>query len=275
MTVVSAFLVPGSPLPQLRPDVAPWGRLADAMRVAGQALAASRPDCVLVYSTQWMAVLDQLWITRARSTGVHVDENWHEFGELPFDILSDVPLAQACVDACGSAGVHARGVDYDGFPIDTGTIAASTMMGFGSQGLPVSIAANNLYHDGAQTEALGRLAAECAGRQGKRVAVLGIGGLSNSMFREPVEPKHDRILSESDDAWNQRMLGLLESGDVDALREQIPHYAREARVDMGFKHFHWVLGALKGTIKRAEVLEYAPLYGSGGAVVQFVGDEAG
>ncbi|MFD4838428.1 tRNA U-34 5-methylaminomethyl-2-thiouridine biosynthesis protein [Achromobacter sp. NPDC058515] len=270
MTVVSAFLVPGSPLPQLRPDVAPWGRLACAMRAAGAALAASRPDCVLVYSTQWMAVLDQLWITRARSIGLHVDENWHEFGELPFDIASDAPLAQACVQACATAGVHARGVDYDGFPVDTGTIAASTMMGFGGTSLPTVIAANNLYHDGAQTEALGRLAAECAGRQGKRVAVLGIGGLSNSMFREPVELEQDRIISEADDAWNRRILDMMEAGDAAGLRDQIPHYAREARADMGFKHFYWVLGALDGRLQGARVLEYAPLYGSGGAVVEMM-----
>jgi len=74
-TVACAFLVPGSPLPQLKPDVAPWGRLRTALEQAGQTLRDTRPDCVLVYSTQWMAVLDQLWITRPRSTGIHVDEN--------------------------------------------------------------------------------------------------------------------------------------------------------------------------------------------------------
>ena len=61
MTVVSAFLVPGSPLPQVRRDNAPWGALADALDKAGQALRLSNADTIVFYSTQWIAVLDQLW----------------------------------------------------------------------------------------------------------------------------------------------------------------------------------------------------------------------
>ncbi|CUJ49337.1 MULTISPECIES: tRNA U-34 5-methylaminomethyl-2-thiouridine biosynthesis protein [Achromobacter] len=269
MTLVSAFLVPGSPLPQLRSDVAPWGRLHQALRAAGESLAASRPDVVLVYSTQWMAVLDQLWITRARSTGVHVDENWHEYGELPFDIASDTGLAQACVQGCRDAGIHARGVDYDQFPIDTGTITVSTLMGFGTDKLPVTLAANNLYHDNAQTEQLSRIALQAAAAQGKRAAVIGIGGLSNTMFREPVAPESDRLISQTDDDWNRRMLALLESGDAGKLRELMPEYAGQAKAEMGFKHMSWLLGALGDRFRGANVLEYAPLYGSGGAVVEF------
>lgn len=267
MTIVSAFLVPGSPLPQLRPDIAPWGRIRDALARAGKSLAESKADCVLVYSTQWFAVLDQLWITRARSTGVHVDENWHEFGEQPFDIHSDSVLAQRCVQACNAAGIKTRGVDYDHFPIDTGTITASALMGFGSVNLPMVAAANNLYHNAEQTEQLGAIAAAAA--QDKRVAVVGIGGLSNSMFREHIDLEKDHILSETDDAWNRRVLALMESGDVDALREILPEYAAQARPDMGLKHFYWLLGAMNGSFTKATVHEYAPLYGSAGAVVEF------
>jgi len=270
VTIVSAFLVPGSPLPQLRGDVPPWRRLASAMREAGQVLAGSKPDVVLVYSTQWMAVLDQLWINRAKSTGLHVDENWHEFGDLPFDISSDVELAEACVQGCRQGGVHAKGVDYDGFPIDTGTITAATLMGFGTPDLPVVIAANNLYHSPRQTEALGRIASRAADAAGKKVAVVGIGGLSYSMFREPIDPSADHIISEGDDRWNRRILQLIEAGAVDELRSAIPQYASEARVDMGFKHFFWILGALDGRFSSARIHEYSPLYGSGGTIVEFV-----
>ncbi len=269
MTIVSAFLVPGSPLPQLRSDVAPWGRLNQALQAAGKALAASRPDVVLVYSTQWMAVLDQLWITRARSTGLHVDENWHEYGELPFDIASDAGLAEACIQGCRDAGIHARGVDYDQFPIDTGTITVSTLMGFGSERLPMTLAANNLYHDNAQTEQLSEIAMQAAAAQNKRAAVIGIGGLSNTMFREPVEPDSDHVISQADDEWNRRMLALLEGGDADQVRKLVPEFAGQAKAEMGFKHMSWLLGAMGGRFRGANVLEYAPLYGSGGAVVEF------
>jgi len=267
VTIVSAFLVPGSPLPQLRPDIGPWGRIREGFARAGRALAESKPDSVLIYSTQWFAVLDQLWITRERSTGVHVDENWHEFGEQKFDIHSDTDLARQCVEACNAAGIKTRGVDYDQFPVDTGTITATTLMSIGSTELPVVVAANNLYHSAEQTEQLGAIASAAA--QDKRVAVVGIGGLSSSMFRENIDMNTDHIVSEADDKWNRRVLGLMEAGDIDALRAALPQYAADARPDMGLKHFYWLLGAMNGNFKKATVHEYAPLYGSGGAVVEF------
>ena len=127
MSVVSAFLVPGSPLPLVKRDNPCWGELASAMEAAGERLRASKPDAVLLYSTQWLAVLDELWQTRERSTGVHVDENWHEYGDLPFDIRADHELAEACVAAVTSAVVRSKEVDYDQFPIDTGTIVAANI----------------------------------------------------------------------------------------------------------------------------------------------------
>ena len=69
MSVVSAFLVPGSPLPYVQRDNPPWGEIANAMETAGKALAASAPDLIVIYSTQWIAVLDQLWQTRVGLAG--------------------------------------------------------------------------------------------------------------------------------------------------------------------------------------------------------------
>jgi len=269
MTVVSAFLVPGNPLPCLKPDALTWGRLVGAMQRAGRALAASRPDAVLVYSTQWFAVLDQQWLTRPRSQGIHVDENWYEFGEMPYDIHADAELAYACVAGSPKQGVHARGINYDQFPIDSGTISACTLLGMGTESTPLVVASNNLYHNGETTEKLAALAVQCAAEQNKRVAVVGIGGLSGSLFRTEIEPHADRLASQQEDEWNQKVLRLIEAGDISQLRQLLPDYTREARVDMGFKHFHWVLGALHGRFMGARVHGYGPIYGSGAAVIEF------
>jgi len=269
MPVVSAFLVPGSPLPHLKPDNLAWGRIGAAFQRVGRALAASRPDAVLVYSTQWIAVLDQQWLTRRRSQGTHVDENWHEFGTQTFDITADTELAHACVAGSARIGVHARGVNYDGFPIDSGTITACALMDMGSAERPLVVASNNLYHSAAETEKLGALAVGCANEQGKRVAVVGIGGLSNTMFRQQIDIRSDHLSSAEDDKWNQRILQLIESGDVAQLRHTLPDYVKLAKPELGFKHFHWILGALNGRFNSARVHGYGPLYGSGGAVVEF------
>lgn len=269
MTVVAAYLVPGNPLPLLKPEVPAWGRLAAAMQRVGRTLAAARPDAVLLYSTQWFAVLDQLWLTRPLSSGLHVDENWYEFGDMPHDIYSDVQLAEACVEGSPSVGVKARGINYDQFPIDSGTVSACTLLDIGTSSRPVVMGSNNLYHDAATTEKLAGMAVECARKQGKRLAVVGVGGLSGSLFREVIDPRTDRIHNKEDDQWNQRILRLIESANIEELRKEIPEFAKNARADMGFKHFYWLLGALGGRFHGARVHEYKPVYGTGAAVVEF------
>ncbi len=267
--VVSAFLVPGSPLPYLRPDNPPWRDLASGYRAAGAALRNSKPDAVITYSTQWIAVLDQLWQTRPHLTGVHVDENWYEYGDLPFDITVDAKLAQECVEGSPEAGVRARAVDYDAFPIDTGTIVMAGMM-FDGDTTPLVIGANNLYHDGTTTEKLAAMAVAKADAQQKRVAIVGIGGLSGSIFRHEIDIANDKIYSDVDDRHNRNVLALLERADVDALSAAVPGYAKDAKADMGLKHLSWVLGGLGGRYARATVHAYGPVYGSGAAVVEFV-----
>ena len=265
MTVVAAFLVPGHPLPLLQPDNPPWQPLVAGYAAAADALAAARPDAILVYSTQWIAVLDQLWQLRAHSVGVHVDENWHDRGDLAVDIRVDVDLGQACLAGCAGIGVKARGVDYAGFPIDTGTIVADTLLNRDRS--PLVIAANNLYHDFAMTERLGAMAAASAAAQGKRVAVIGIGGLSGSYFDHDIDFADDAIRHAGDDDANRIFLDALTGGTA-TTRAALDAYVAVAKPDMGLKHLAWLIGATGG-FTRAQVLGYGPTYGAGAAVVQF------
>jgi 2-aminophenol/2-amino-5-chlorophenol 1,6-dioxygenase alpha subunit len=268
MTVVAAFLVPGSPLPFVRPNNPPWAILAEAMQQARQALAKVQIDTLVVYSTQWIAVLDQLWLTRAHMQGLHVDENWHEYGDLPFDIHIDVELTKAIIAVTPEIEIRSKGVDYDAFPIDTGTIVAANLLNPDS-GVPLTVTSNNVYHSWESTYGLGRLAGEQAARLGRRVAVLGIGGLSGSAFRHNIEISDDHIATKSDDDWNKNILHLMTTGKAAELIEACPNYAAEAKVDMGFKHCAFILGALGGSFRNATVHGYGPLYGAGGAVVEF------
>ncbi len=268
MPLVAAYLVPGSCLHYLRPAVRPWAPLAEAHGVAARNLAAARPDVIIVYSTQWIAVLDELWQTRAHVQGLHVDENWYEFGDLPHDLKIDTTLARACIAATSAFGVRSKGVDYDGFPIDTGTIVAN---GFLNQTLqaPLVIAANNVYHDWQKTELLGACAAAQADELGRRYAVIGVGGLSGTIFRKEIALDTDHIASAEDDDWNRRLLAQLALPDGDALRELCAQYAGAARADMGMKHLAFILGAMGTRFNGARTLAYGPSYGSGAAVIEF------
>ena len=268
MPIVSAFLVPGSPLPYVKRDNPPWEKIAAGYEAARQALESSKPDVLLVYSTQWIAVLDQLWQTRPRVTGVHVDENWHEYDDLPYDIKIDTSLARACVRAATKAGVKSKAVNYDGFPIDTGTIVAANFLNPNGT-MPMLIASNNLYHDFALTRKLGRLAAVEARSQKKRVAVIGVGNLSGAFFRGKIDIREDKIVAPKYDRWNKHILALMNDGDVHGLLAAVPAFANRGKAEMGFKHYAWVLGAVGGKFVGATVHAYGPLYGAGGAVVEF------
>jgi len=266
--VVCALLVPGSPLPVLDRDNPAWKPMAEGWRAAREALAASRPDVIVLYSTQWLAVLDELWQGRPRISGQHVDDNWHEYGAMRYDLRIDTNLARACVAAADEAGVHSKLVDYEGFPIDSGTITAMHFLN-PHKDIPVLIAANNIYHDWEATRRLGELAVEQAILQGKRVAVVGVGGLSGTTFREEIDPATDHIASQNDDTWNQEILRLMEQGRFDDLIAEIPRFAKEARADFGMKHLAWILGATGGRLAGAKVHAYGPAYGAGTAVVEF------
>jgi len=268
MAIVSAFLIPGSPLPYVQRDNPPWAAMADAMDKAGVALAASKPDTIAIYSTQWLAVLDQLWQVRPNPTGLHVDENWHEYGDLPFDMRTDTALTEAAIAMTDGYGIRSKGVDYDQFPVDTGTIVASNFLDPDNK-LQTLVTANNLYHDWDITVNLGRVVREAAEKLERRVAIVGVGGLSGSFFRHVIDIADDHIASDGEDEWNRRMLGLLEAGDMEAINGACPEYAQQAKVEMGFKHFAFILGGIGGTFASATVHHYGPLYGAGGAVVEF------
>ncbi len=267
--VVGAYLVSGSPLLALARQEPLYEELRRGYARVARDIEELQPDTLVIYSTRWYAVLDQLWQGRARLTGLHVDENWHELGELRYDITSDVSLARACVRAAQRAGIHSKLVDYAGFPIDSGTVTAQALAN--PEGTVASlVVANNLYHDAERTRTLGEIVAAQATAQGKRVVVLAVGELSGSLFRDERPLAEDTVATATDDESNRRILGLISARELDELQRQLPEYLTHAKVDMGFKHFSFALGALGGRLGAAEVYAYGPQYGSGAAVVRLL-----
>lgn len=267
--VVGAYLVPGSPLLALTQDVPAYEGLLAGMAQVAREIDELQPDTLVIYSTRWMAVLDQQWQGRARIAGLHVDENWHEHGELRYDLTSDVSLARACVKAANRSGIHSKLVDYAGFPVDSGTLSVNALVNPDGR-FPTLVLANNIYLDFDKTRALGELAASQAALQGKRVVVLAVGELSGTAFRDERALQDDAIASSTDDDWNRRILRLLERRELEELMRQLPDYVAQARVDMGFKHLAFALGALGGRLGKVRVLAYGPQYGQGAAVVRLL-----
>jgi len=268
MSIIASFLVPSSPLTYFRSDNPPWQPTAEALQEAGRRIAEMNPDVLLVYSTTWQAVMDQLWQARKLQQGTHVDHNWFELGELSYDFQIDTELAQSCVTAATDSGIKSKPVDYDQFPIDTGTIVAMHFLNPNGK-IPVVLASNNLYHDHATVAELGKVASSCATQQNKRAVAITIGELSGSFFRNEINITEDSIFKKSEDDWNRRMLDHLTKGDLKTCEKEMADYNAEARAEYGFKHLQFLLGAMGGSYHQCELLAYGPLYGKGGAVMQF------
>jgi 2-aminophenol/2-amino-5-chlorophenol 1,6-dioxygenase alpha subunit len=231
MAVVSAFLVPAQSAPGF----------AAAFEMAADALVRSQPDVLLVFTTRWQSEGDLQWLTPSEHA--------------PNGFQIDSELAQACI-----AGTRAIGIESSRVMAIAEIDPESLQLN--KAGVPIVIAANNPGHDFNVTERIGGLAAAVAERLKRRVAVIGVGGLS-------MPTDAGEALSDDDDQWNQKILNLIVQGDIYALRCELKEFTAQARADNGFKHFGWVLGALGGVFTGATLHAYGACGAGGGAVLEF------
>lgn len=264
-----AYLVPG--LPHLVSDkaVESWERLSNGFKQAGERVTALRPDVIVLYSTQWISVLGHSFQTNPNPKGLHVDENWYEMGDLPFDLRVDAALGTRAAALASSLGLATKTVNYEGFPLDTGTLVALRFLN-PTSAVPVSIVSCNIYAGQEDSRTLGRALRQAIEESGKRAVVVACTGLSARFFTEEIDPRVDHVSREEDDAWNRRVLELIAQGKNAEVLALSGDYAQAAVVDMGFKAFAWLMGVLDIPAAAGSVLAYGPIWGTGAAVVEYV-----
>lgn len=249
MAIVSAFLIPSMPSPAL----------AAGCALAADALARSAPDVLLVFANSWQSDGDLLWSMPGATDAPSADPQ------------IDAELAEACIAGTRAIGVESAPDIHFTRSVDPASL--DVLRQFNRQGLPVVIAASNVAHDFNRTERLGGLAAAVAQRLKRRVAVVGIGGLSTgspSTGSPSTGAALSPALSDDEDRWNRQILDLIEKGDIYALRCALPQFNEQARADGAFKHFAWILGALSGVFTGAGLHAYGASGAGGAAVIEFV-----
>jgi len=268
-TIQRAYLVPG--LPHLVSDkaVESWETLRRGFRQAGERVKALQPDVLVLYSTQWISVLGHSFQTNPNLKGLHVDENWYQMGDFPFDLRVDTALGTRAAAIAASLGLATKTVNYEGFPLDTGTLVALHFLNPAST-IPVSIVSCNIYAGQEDSLTLGRAMRQAIEESGKRTAVVACSALSGRFFTEEIDPQTDRIAHAEDDTWNRRVLDLIAQGKNAEVLTLSPEYAQAAVADMGFKAFAWLMGVLGTPTTAGGVLAYGPIWGTGAAVVEYV-----
>lgn len=262
-------LVPGLPhllAPRSHPDST---ALATAMGRMGDEMHAAGIRRVLYFSTQWISVLGHMLQARPRMHGMHVDENWHDLqgvDNIAYDFVIDTEFAIRLEQAMAQADFSTKLVDYEGFPVDTGTIVADRLLNRGR--FKTGMLSCCVYSDAAETERLFKVVTEATKGDAVPTALVIVSGLSGRYFTTEIDPREDHISSPSDDTWNRRMLDLLVRQQVTTLDQVQPEFASQCKADMGFKALSVLkgVGAFAGdrTIRQ---LAYGAIYGTGAAVV--------
>ena len=269
--IVKGYIVPGLPHVMLPRDSSGRRELRDACRVAGANALEARPDVLVVFSTQWISVLGHLVQARANPAGLHVDENWYDLGDLPYSFHTDLELARKTIETGTAAGLQVRPVDYEGFPVDTGTIVALNFFN-PKNDVPVVCISCNIYSGREEETKLGKAASDAVRALGRRAVLVASTGLSGHYFTRAINDDDDRIVNADDDAENRKLLGMIGAGRCAEAMDFVPEYAARTGADMQFKSYYWLMGAMGVERTKASVLGYGSIWGSGAAIVEFTPD---
>lgn len=269
--VVKGYVLPGLPHLVLAPNANPgWQKVRHAMDEVRKQIAKINPDVLMIYSTYWPSVIGHQVQARPMLEWTHVDDEFHALGSIPYKIKIDSALAQAYVQCAKNRKLEARTIDYNGFPVDTGSVVVSKLINPDSK-IPEVIVSSNVYSDRAETLVLGKAGRDALEQQGKRAVAIIVSSLSNRLHEKRIDPKEDKIHSLKDQEWNQKFLEFLEAGRLEDVSQLSRQFHKEARVHKvgNFKPFWWLSSIMgQSNLYAGKVLEYQPIYGSGAAVVE-------
>ena len=270
-----ACIVSGMPHIFLAPDRSPgWKSLHDSYAQLRQRIEESEADLILYFSTQWLSVIGYLFQANPKPTWTLVDMDWHEFGSIPYSFDIDADFAQVYAKHVKALGHHTACVNYQGFPIDTGTVVAQKFLNPDNR-LPVAMVSCNMYSDKNEIMAIGQAAAKALAESGKKAIAVLVSNLSNRFFTQEIDFSQDRISSAKDHEWNLKLCDLFREGRVEDVSQCARDVAREANGDMGFRGIWWLNGLLgQSNHFRGEVLDYQPVYGAGSVLVDLVPTQA-
>ena len=269
--IAFGLYVPPHPHPLLSPEANDgYGRLRAAYDECRKRIEESDADLIIVYSTTWPSIIGHQFQANPNSEWIHVDDDFHYLGSMPYSFTMDAEFAESCVQKAESRGLQARTVNYDAFPIDTGSITALSLLNPDNR-LPATIVSSNMYANRSETIVLGKAIRDALTEGGRKAVVVVVSSLSNRMFTEPIDPSEDRIHSQKDDDWNRKILEFFNDGrleDLSQLSREIHGQIRVQKV-VAYKPAWWMAATMgQHNNYTGEVLAYEALHGSGGAVIQ-------
>ena len=276
--IVESFVVPVHPHTVLAPEQNEgWNRLRQAYDEAAKIITDSGADLLIIYSTTWPSIIGHQLISDPNPEWVMVDHDFHELGSINYSFNIDAEFAERWNAENKTRGLQSRCVNYQGFPIDVGSVVALTLLNPDNK-IPAVIVSSNVYADRSETTVLAKACRDIVKKTGRKAVAITAMSLSNRMFTEHIDPKDDKIHSLKDDEWNRKILEFLGEGrleDVGQLSRTIQQQIRVQKV-VNFKPMWW-LSAMNDNRNNltGKVLAYEAVHGAGCAVVNLNPTESG
>ena len=276
--IVESFVVPVHPHTVLAPEQNEgWNRLRQAYDEAAKIITDSGADLLIIYSTTWPSIIGHQLISDPNPEWVMVDHDFHELGSINYSFNIDAEFAERWNAENKTRGLQSRCVNYQGFPIDVGSVVALTLLNPDNK-IPAVIVSSNVYADRSETTVLAKACRDIVKKTGRKAVAITAMSLSNRMFTEHIDPKDDKIHSLKDDEWNRKILEFLGEGrleDVGQLSRTIQQQIRVQKV-VNFKPMWW-LSAMNENRNNltGNVLAYEAVHGAGCAVVNLNPTESG
>ena len=276
--IVESFVVPVHPHTVLAPEQNDgWNRLRQAYDEAAKIITDSGADLLIIYSTTWPSIIGHQLISDPNPEWVMVDHDFHELGSINYSFKIDAEFAELWNAENKARGLQSRCVNYQGFPIDVGSVVALTLLNPDNK-IPAVIVSSNVYADRSETTVLAKACRDIVKKTGRKAVAITAMSLSNRMFTEHIDPKDDKIHSLKDDEWNRKILEFLGEGrleDVGQLSRTIQQQIRVQKV-VNFKPMWW-LSAMNENRNNltGNVLAYEAVHGAGCAVVNLNPTESG
>ncbi len=268
MSLKFTALVPG--LPHLLHPIpgSPHVHLSATMQKLGDVIRDQGVQRILYYSSQWLSVLGTMVQAKERLSGTHVDPSWHHLGSFDYDMTVDLSLSRQIAQCATVAGYSTQLIDYEGFPVDTGTIVANSLIN--RDNVKVSMISSWLYANYNQIKDFATVIGAEIAKDPTPTAVIGISSLSGNYFPTDIDPREDRISASADDEWNRRIIALCEQGVLSEVDRLAGDYSKQCRVDIDFKVMAFLrgIGAAEGH-KRSICHGYQPIHGTGAAILEF------
>lgn len=253
-SIVNVTLMPSSAAPHLLPGTPAWRELRRGIASASERIAQASPDVIVLLDPSPASSSSS---PRWRLTGLVRDPAYPDFGEIPVDVRFDRGMTKLLTRA-GISLIQPGSADG----IGAGAAAALKQLDPKAMRPVVLVDASGHSYDSAAE--LGRMIGHVARESGRKIALVGLSGLSGSARKPQLQGEPGMLTSEADDHANRQILGWLQNGDLLSLGSGLPSLAEKTQIETDGS----VLAALAAVAPgRAEIMGYSAIFGAGAAVV--------